>query len=145
MREYTENYYLPAALVYGKRAVERGALGKQLTEWQERLQRHWPALIFGKIQIEPTNGLLDFRIQIYLDEIDPDMIEAELYTSLRPGEAPERHKLVRGEPLVGAANGWTYTAQFETNRNPDEFTARVIPRHPEASVPLEAAQILWQR
>ncbi|MGO9063090.1 MAG: alpha-glucan family phosphorylase [Candidatus Binataceae bacterium] len=145
VREYTEKYYLPAALAYGKRAVERGALGKLLTEWQERLQRHWPALIFGNIQIEPADGLLDFRLQIYLDAIEPDMIEVELYARPRLGEVPERHVMERGEPLVGAANGWTYTAQVETNRNPNEFTARVIPRHPEASVPLEAAQILWQR
>jgi glycogen phosphorylase len=145
VREYTEKYYLPAAQAYGKRAVERGALGKQLTEWQEQLRRHWPALLFGNVQVERAEGLLDFRVQVYLDDIEPDLVEAELYANPLPGEAPERYKLVRGEPLVGATNGWTYTVPVETNRNPDEFTVRLIARHPEASVPLEATQILWQR
>jgi glycogen phosphorylase len=72
VREYTEKYYLPAASAYGKQAVERGALGKQLAEWQERLQGHWPALHFGNIQIEPADGLLEVRIQVYLGDIDAD-------------------------------------------------------------------------
>jgi glycogen phosphorylase len=145
VREYTEKYYLPAASAYGKRAVEHGALGKQLTEWQARLQGHWPAVHFGNIQIEPADGLLEVRVQVYLGDIDAEMIEVELYASSSSGEEPERCKLARVEPLVGAINGWTYRVQLKTSRNPDEFTLRLIPHHPEAAVPLEAVQILWQR
>jgi glycogen phosphorylase len=145
VREYTEKYYIAAAQAFNKREVERGAVGKDMAEWQESLRRHWPMLRFGNVQVERSDGLLNFRVQVYLDDIDPGLIEAQLYAEPLPGGTPGLHKLVRGEPLVGAANGWTYTAQVKTNRNPDDFTARLIPRHPAASVPLEAAQILWQR
>jgi starch phosphorylase len=42
-------------------------------------------------------------------------------------------------------NGFQYTASVEGGRAAADFTPRVIPYHPNASVPLEADQILWQR
>jgi glycogen phosphorylase len=145
VREYTEKFYLQASLAYAKRAIENGALGKRLEEWHEQLRRHWPTLLFGNVQVDRADGVLDFRVQVYLDGMDPELVEAELYAEPLPGRAPERHRLIRGEALVGAANGWKYTARIKTNRSPDDFTPRLIPHHPEAAVPLEAAQILWQR
>ena len=44
-----------------------------------------------------------------------------------------------------AAKGWIYTAQIKSDRPAGDFTARLIPRHSAASIPLEAPQILWQR
>jgi glycogen phosphorylase len=145
VREYTEKYYLPAAMAYRKRAGERGALGKELVNWQEQLRRHWPALRLGSVQVESADGVHNFRVQGYLDDIDSDAVEIELYADPLPGGASACYKLTRGEPLVGAAKGWTYVAQVKANRPAGDFTARIIPRHPEAAIPLEAAQILWQR
>ena len=51
----------------------------------------------------------------------------------------------RGAPLVGATGGWIYTGQVKADRPATDFTARLIPRHPEASIPLEAPQIIWQQ
>jgi starch phosphorylase len=39
----------------------------------------------------------------------------------------------------------TYSAHVSTTRPASDYTARIIPHHPNASVPLEAWQILWQR
>ncbi len=145
VREYTEKYYIPAAGAYRKRAGERGVLGKELVTWQERLRQRWSGLHFGNVEVETANGAHNFRVQAYLDDIDPDAVEIELYADASPSGAPARYKLTRGEPLVGAAKGWIYMAQVKTTRPAEDFTARMIPRHPEASIPLEAAEILWQR
>ena len=45
----------------------------------------------------------------------------------------------------GAENGFTYVARVDGPRPVSDYTARVVAYHPEASVPLEAAEILWQR
>jgi len=37
------------------------------------------------------------------------------------------------------------TPQVPTSRPATDYTVRVVPYHPDAIVPLEAAQILWQR
>jgi starch phosphorylase len=39
----------------------------------------------------------------------------------------------------------TYSTQLSATRPASDYTARIIPHHPNASVPLEARQILWQR
>jgi starch phosphorylase len=52
--------------------------------------------------------------------------------------------MTRGERLTDG-NGYTYSARVPASRPAAEYTARIVPHHPEAAVPLEAAQILWQR
>lgn len=84
-------------------------------------------------------------MQVYLDDLDPDAVEVEIYAEALSGAEGARHRLVRGAPLVGASNAWTYTGQIIADRPAADFTARLIPRHPQAAIPLEAAQILWQR
>jgi starch phosphorylase len=145
LREYTGKYYLPAAESYNKRAIEHGAIGKELVQWQEQLKRHWSALRFGDVQVETIGGAHNFRVQVYLDDIDPEAVAVEMYAQAAAGVEQARHRLVRGEPLVGAVKGWIYTGQVKADRPDGDFTPRIVPHHPQAAVPLEAAQILWQR
>jgi starch phosphorylase len=53
--------------------------------------------------------------------------------------------MTRGAPLAGATNGYTFSAHVPASRPATAYTPRLIPHHPAAAVPLEAAQILWQR
>jgi glycogen phosphorylase len=145
VREYAETYYLPAAEAYGRRARAGGALGEELVRWQEQLERHWGALRFGDVQAETAGGVHNFRVQVYLDDIDPEAVEVELYAESPRGAGEVRQPLTRGEPMVGAAKGWVYTGQVKADRAANDFSARIIPRHPQAAIPLEAPQILWQR
>jgi starch phosphorylase len=52
--------------------------------------------------------------------------------------------MTRGERLTDA-NGHVYSARVPASHPVSAYTPRIIPHHPEAAVPLEAAQILWQR
>jgi starch phosphorylase len=145
VREYTEKYYLSAAQAYSRRASEHGALGRELVSWEEQLKRHWSTLRFGDVHVETAGGMHNFRVQVYLDDLDPDAVEVELYAEVGAGAEGARHRLARGEPLVGATRAWIYTGRIRADRPAADFTARLIPRHPQAAIPLEAAQILWQR
>jgi starch phosphorylase len=62
------------------------------------------------------------------------------------GGAPVRSEMERVGQLTGASGGYVYRAQAPAApaRLPT-YTARVIPRYAGVAVPLEAAQILWQR
>jgi len=44
VREYTEQHYLPAASNYSKRAADKGASGRQMTNWRHALEQQWGAL-----------------------------------------------------------------------------------------------------
>jgi starch phosphorylase len=69
----------------------------------------------------------------------------ELYADGVNGGAPVQQEMARGQQLVGAENGYVYSARVPANRPAADYTARVIPHHPGVAVPLEAAQILWHR
>jgi starch phosphorylase len=145
IREYTEQYYLTAATAYRKRAAHHGELGRQLLHWQYALAQHWGAVHFGHLQVETSGDQHMFQLQVYLNDLDPDAVQVELYADPLDGNIPVRQVMTRGHQLVGAVHGYVYSAQVPASRPVSDYTPRLIPCHPDAIIPLEAAQILWQR
>jgi glycogen phosphorylase len=145
VREYTESYYLPAAAAYRSRAANHGALGSSLLQWQHHLTQHWAHVHFGTVAVETVSDQHHFRVQVYLNEIGPDAVVVELYADGVRGDRPIRERLTRGDSLIGAANGYVYVGAVSAERPVEEYTARVLPAHPAARIPLEASHILWQR
>lgn len=86
-----------------------------------------------------------FQLPVYLNEMVSETVRVELYADALNGKAPEHHAMRRGAQLVGAAHGYVYSAQVPSSRPATDYTPRIIPSHPDAMVPLEASQILWQR
>jgi starch phosphorylase len=145
VRDYTELFYLPAADALRARAAEGGKLGSALLDWMRRLERHWAGVRFGQLRIEERNGEYVFETQVYLNEIDPDAIQVELYADAEGDGQPVREQMHRGAALAGSENGFLYSARIPAGRPPHDYTPRIIPRHEGAIVPMEASQILWQR
>jgi len=70
-------------------------------------------------------------------------VRVELYAEGEKDAGPITQTMSRGEPLVGAAKGFTYTAVIPTSRPAGDYTPRLVPQHVGALVPLEAPFILW--
>ncbi|MGD0584950.1 MAG: alpha-glucan family phosphorylase [Oryzomonas sp.] len=145
VREYTEDYYIPAAAAYRERAADKGAVGTQLVNWRHALEEMWAKLRFGETKVETDKELHRFEVQLYLDSLDPDAVRVELFAEGVDGGAPVRQEMTRGRQLVGAENGYIYGSRVPATRPTTDYTPRVIPCHPGVAVPLEAAHILWQR
>jgi starch phosphorylase len=144
VREYTEQFYLHAAAAYRQRAVDNGALGAHILAWQHALAQHWGEVRFGDLRVETAADHHLFQVPVYLGGLDPDAIQVELYADAQNGVAPLRQVMTRGDRLADA-NGHVYSARVPSARPAADYTPRVIPHHPAAAAPLEAAQILWQR
>ncbi|HTN70984.1 MAG TPA: DUF3417 domain-containing protein, partial [Methylomirabilota bacterium] len=84
-------------------------------------------------------------VQVYLGEVTLDAVRVELYGDGHPGTDPVCEPMTPSEPLIGAVNGYLFTARVAANRPASDYTPRVVPYHPQAAVPLEAIQILWRR
>jgi len=140
--EYTERYYLPLATAYLRRSNDGGKFAENLLQWKRHLADHWSRLRFCSVRVESSEVLHQFEIQVYLDEMDPDAIQVELYAEAAKDGGPVRQVMTRGESLVGQ-NVWRYSASVPATRPAQDFTPRVVPCHPEAFVPLEAPYILW--
>jgi starch phosphorylase len=145
VREYAERYYIPASAAFHERAADKGAAGVQVVNWQQILRNKWTNLHFGDVKVETKGEWRLFEVQVYLNGISPDAVQVELYAEEPNGGNPLRLEMGRDRQLVGAENGYIYTAQVSATRAAADYTVRVIPHRTGIAVPLEAAQILWQR
>jgi len=146
LREYTQEYYLPAAAAQRRRTAKKGKLGADIQAWREALAQNWPRLRFGVVSVARSGSRLIFEVQVYLSDIGENTIQVELYAEpSQVDEAPVRIPLAPERQLSGAVHGFLYTATFETSRPACDFTPRILPAHAEAAIPLEAPFILWQK
>ncbi len=143
--EYTEQYYIPAAETYNRRAAGKCIAGAELVNWKQTLEKKWANLRFGDFKVETAEEQHLFSVQVYLDGLDPDNVRVELYADGVDGSDPLTQSMILGQQLVGAENGYIYNAQVPAARPASDYTARVRPYHPCVAVPLESALILWQR
>jgi len=146
VREYTERYYLPAAVARRRRCDERGRLGAEIEAWRQRLARGWPNLRLSGYSVTRSGSDLHCQVQVYLDVVAPADVRVELYAEPAGGaEQPDRIAMVQMRPLPGAVQGFLYTATVTTDRPAEHFTPRIVPFHQDVAVPLEAPLVLWQR
>jgi starch phosphorylase len=142
--EYTEQHYIPAAAAYRCRVADKGAMGSQIVAWQRSLEQKWATLRFSEVKVQTKGKQYVYEVQVYLDDLDPKAVRVELYADGTNGGAPVRQEMKRVRQLEDT-KGTIYSAQIPTTRPATDYTARVIPCCDGVAVPLEAAQILWQR
>jgi glycogen phosphorylase len=145
VREYTEQYYLPAASAYRERAAEKGEIGVQVVNWRHALDQKWNALRFGEVKVKTDGAQHVFEVPVHLDDLDPKAVQVELYADGVTGGPPMRQEMKRVRQLAGASGRYVYTASVPAARSPADYTARVIPHCEGIAIPLEDARILWQR
>ena len=145
VREYTEQHYIPAAAAYRERVADKGAMGVQLVNWQRAMEQHWSNLRFGEMKVATDGGNHVFEVQVYLSGLDPNTVRVELYADGVNGGEPVRQEMTHEQEPADANGTIYYSTQVPTTRPATDYTARVIPYLAGISVPLEEAQILWQR
>ncbi len=145
VREYTAQHYLPAAAAYRERAAEKGAIGRQVVDWQHAVDRAWGTLRFGDSRVQTSADHHVFEVELLLNDLDPNAVRVELYADGINGGEPVRQEMKRTGPLSGASRCYTYRATVSTTRSTSDYTARAIPQRSGVAVPLEFTRILWQR
>ena len=143
VREYLESYYLTMLENVTKRTRDQECT-ENIVLWRQTIERHWPSIRFGRVETENRDNSIVFAVQVYLDDLDPDFVRVELYADESGDKPPELHPMTRSEPLVGAIHGYLYTCEVTNKRPATDYTARIVPFHPKAMIPLEANQILWE-
>jgi starch phosphorylase len=144
VRQYVNEFYLPAAAAFKARTDQHCRLAKELTAWNHSLDTLWPQVSFGHERVTlGEEGAFTFEIPVHVGMLDASDIRVELYADGPDYDRPERCVLQpTGRPL---GDGFLeYAATIETKRPLADFTVRAIPEHPQAVVPLEARVIRWQ-
>jgi glycogen phosphorylase len=144
VREYTDNYYMPAAKAYAARASNAGASAEQIAGWQRALLHNWSGVRFGEIKVTTDSGRHHFEAQMYLNGLAPEAVTVELYADGVAGQAPVRQEMRPLRQLVGTEHAYAYGAEVSAARPASQYTVRVVPQHAGVAIPLEAPEILWQ-
>jgi starch phosphorylase len=143
--EYTEQHYIQAAATYRGRAADNGAVGRNIVNWEHTLKEKWVALRFGDVKVQTNAAQHVFEAEVYLNDLDPNVVRVELYADGVNGGAPVRQEMKRVCQLAGASGGYVYSTAVSAARPPADYTARVIPHCDGVAIPLEDARIHWQR
>ncbi len=142
VREYTEQYYLPTAINYKKRAARKGTAGKRIVSARYEIKSKWGSIRFGKSQVESNRKSHEFRIQAWLNGINPKHVLVELFAEGLKGKQPERIEMKMD--WIGDHGGHNFYAKVITSRPTQHYTVRILPNYEGIAVPLEDNLILWQ-
>jgi starch phosphorylase len=144
VREYVEEFYLPAAGRYLERTANQSKLGIELASRLESLVEEWKDLRFGAVISSNEGTQYAFEVQVFLGGVDPSMVQVELYAEPQADGKMFRQRMeLEQHP---ASDGYVvYSSKVPATRPVTDYTARIIPSESQVLVPLEASQILWQK
>jgi starch phosphorylase len=145
VREYTEQHYLPSAAAFHERAANKGAVGKQVVEWQQAADQKWGSVRFGDLRVETNADHHAFAVEIFLNDLEPGSVRVELFANPVNGGGLLREEMKCADAQIGSSGGRVYHAKVSAARPVSDYTVRAMPQHLGATVPLESSRILWQR
>ena len=157
MKDYLDGYYLPAAAAYHERTAPPGpgvpprGVATDIEGWLAVLDAHWNGIRFVDYQVETARASKGdthtFTVEVCLGEVPLSAVLVELYAEPLDHGAPERHVCLTDSGTLGRNDLPPGTYRFRTvipaTRPAADYTARVVPWHRSARVPLEANHILW--
>jgi starch phosphorylase len=142
LREYTEEYYLPAAQAFARRIDGGGARAAQIVAWEHSLHERWSSVRFVEIRTRTEGDRHYFAATIDLDSIDPESVAVELYADA-DGSAEAVRTVMRRDGAPVRPHVYRYQADVRDDRPANRFTPRVLPAHADGRIPLELPLITW--
>ena len=104
VREYAEQYCIPAAKAYCDRATGNGSAAVPIVAWQHRLAQAWSALRFGEMGIQTAGGEHIFTLKVHLNGLDPVDVSVEIYDNGLGADAPIRQEMQPARQLKNSTS-----------------------------------------
>ncbi len=145
IREYAEAHYIPAAANYRSRAEGNSLAGSSLLAWQQEIAEHWSDVHFGGVEVKTHDDRHLFEVRVIPGGVDPTGLSVQLYANSDTTGNAVIEEMIAHSNAPESDGDRIYTASVSASRPASDYTPRIIARHPDAFVPLEANQILWQR
>ena len=141
--EYTEKYYLPAALGLQRRlsAVTETALANL----HKQLHDGWRHLSIEEVHVDATERGHRFTATVHLSPLHPQQVQVELFAEGINSPLPDRVLMVLKTENANPNGSYNYEAEVDGNRDVSDYTVRILPHPDSLTVPLETNLIYWQR
>ncbi len=152
VREYAENFYLPAIERWNNLVTEDLTEAKNLSQWKQ-----WLVEKFAQVRVEDVrdniNGVshvgqpVNVEATIMLGEISPENISVQLYYGQLDPDGEFRKGATAEMSLQGqcdAEGRGNYAAEVPSGRTGlSGYTVRILPRHNAMPDPREMGLIKW--
>jgi len=145
LRDYVENYYIPASTNYQQRIDNHAALAKELANSQKQLAQHWTAIYMQNLRVESSESGHQLSLQVYLDELSVELVKVEVYADSQDNNKPFYQIMEHKADLSGAINGYIYETTVPADSPADHYTPRLLADYRHANIPAEEAHIKWYR
>jgi starch phosphorylase len=143
VKQYTEEYYIPAAVKYREREQNRDNFWRSATEWRKTIEEGWNFIHFGPFKVDQSGSKNVFEMQICLGRIAPESIRVELYAENTNGSS-EIHSMEKLRKLE-TPDTYLYRAEIPSTLPASFYTPRIVPFNESLEIPLEESKILWQK
>ena len=153
VREYLNDYYIPAAQRYAELRDKHNALTKRLARWKQDVNARFSSLRIEQIRIEGLKGeeLMGTQpMQVQIGVLPGGMKPEELLVQLVAGpgdgngftDTPDVVDMARTEEST--ADRLVYACAYSPSRSgPHVYGVRVLPVTPGLASPLETRLVLW--
>jgi starch phosphorylase len=145
VRQYTEEFYLPLASAYTRRAADGGKTGAQFVEWKRWINARWHDVRFENVAVDRRHGAYAYEVVVHLGSIVPGDVLVELYADPRGSEPLFRSAMTVDDGRASSPGVYRYRGVAPDGRPVDDYTPRVVPYFSDALVPLELPLIAWQK
>jgi hypothetical protein len=93
--------------------------------------------------MRPEGGDLDVEVEIYMDDLDPTDVVAELYADPMDVRPTVRAPMQERRLLSGTAHGRVFGVRVKADRPIEAFTPRLRPRDSDPGIRGELPVVLW--
>ena len=151
VREYSEQFYIPALTKYQTLFKNNQKKTKELSAWKSHLFNNWQNIRFIKVSEDGSRqhqvgSKIDIETKIFLGNLKPDDISVEIYH----GYVDTDNKIVNGFIEVMTCTGnnedhvYTFTGSFPCRTSGlYGYTVRIIPKSEFLTYRHETGLILW--
>ncbi|MBI3830085.1 MAG: alpha-glucan family phosphorylase [Planctomycetes bacterium] len=153
VREYTERFYMPAALRYQALNRDQAQAGRDLWDWKMGLYQRWAQVRIEQVsapQTEalPVGGALEVSAKIHLGPVKHEWVDVQVYT----GEMNDQGSIDNGRAIsLGRDHDWRGEDGFHMFRGKVPcsgtgrfgFAVRVLPKHENLPNPFIPGLITW--
>ena len=151
VRQYTEEYYLPAHARYTSLTTEKLHGARSLAQWRSKIQQCWPAVRIVETKSDGQKGMkvgesLDVRARVDLGSLTPADISVELYHGSLNSDGEIVNPIVVPMDIAGKPKGSVHeflgTIKSETSGR-HGYTVRILPHHKDIDNPAKQGLVLW--
>ncbi len=150
VRQYTENFYLPALQHWNKLRSNHFQAARALARWKQKVRAAWPGVRVSAVATDAASTLqvgdeLPVHCTVTLNGLEPADVVVELYYGAMDPFGGLTQPARRGMRSKGVGkDGHGFAGEVPCPRSGKQgYTVRVLPHHPNLAHPWDLGLVAW--